>query len=71
MVGRLNLFGGNIWKYPNYNDIPFLLSGFKGQIHIWSHYADFVGNKILDSDFYDVIVPFPMEEELLRNCIFY
>ncbi|MCY1131471.1 TIGR04150 pseudo-rSAM protein [Bacteroides fragilis] len=71
VVGRLNLFGGNIWKYPNYNDTPFLLSGFKGQIHIWSHYADFVGNKILDSDFfYDVIVPFPMEEELLRNCIF-
>ena len=29
VVGRLNLFGGNIWKYPNYNDIPFVTASYQ------------------------------------------
>lgn len=69
-VGKLNLLGGDVFKYPYYNDLSSLLLDFKCQIHIWNHYANYMDNKILNPDFiYNVIVPFPMIEHLWKRCL--
>lgn len=65
-IGKLNLFGGNIFQYPHYEALLPLLTQFKGKIHIWSHYLDFVNNVNLNPNFiYNIIVPFPLEKEQL------
>lgn len=67
VVGKLNLLGGNIFQYPSFHELPDLLSGFKGQVHIWNHYANFASAEVLNPDFiYNVVVPFPVEEKLLQ-----
>ena len=65
VTGKLNLLGGNIFAYPHFNELPTLLSGFKGQVHIWNHYAHFANYKTLPSNFfYDVVIPSPMQKSL-------
>lgn len=70
VVGKLNLLGGDVLQYPHYAELPGLLSGFKGKVHIWNHYANFADVGRLGTDFiYNVVVPFPLEEELLQCAL--
>lgn len=70
VVGKLNLLGGDIFEYPYYNELKTLWMGFKGQVHLWNHYANFVDSETIVSDFiYDVIVPFPLNECSWNRCL--
>ncbi|MCD8555942.1 MAG: hypothetical protein LRY59_04805 [Bacteroides graminisolvens] len=65
-VARLNLLGGNIFKYPYYSKLSDLLANCGKQIHIWNHYANFSGEKIIFADFhYEVVITFPINYQLL------
>ena len=68
-VGKLNLLGGNIFKYPFYSVLPELLANFRGSAYFWNHYANFNDEEVIFSDFYYVVVvTFPVENKLLDCC---
>lgn len=70
VVGKLNLLGGDLFNYPHYNRLTSLLMGFRGQVHLWNHYANFANHKFIIPDFiYNVIVSFPLNEDLWNCCL--
>ncbi|GHS91638.1 hypothetical protein FACS1894203_2740 [Bacteroidia bacterium] len=69
-VGKINLLGGNILEYPCYKKLLTLLADFKDRVRIWNHYANFIDNQIVTSDFlYEVPVTFPVDKNTWKYCI--
>jgi pseudo-rSAM protein len=69
-VGKINLLGGNIMKYPYYKELPSLFAKFKERVRIWNHYANFIDCKTIISDFhYDIPVTFPVNENAWNHCL--
>ncbi|HCT95227.1 MAG TPA: hypothetical protein DIC44_10490 [Rikenellaceae bacterium] len=69
VVGKLNLIGGNVLKYPYYNELSTLFSDFSSRVHIWNHYANFTNSINIFSDFkYDIITTFPINNSVWDNC---
>ncbi|MDR0436816.1 MAG: TIGR04150 pseudo-rSAM protein [Bacteroidales bacterium] len=66
-IGRLNIIGGNIFKYPLLENIVDIFDAQKEVIHCWSHYRNFQP-KDLDVNF-DIWVDFPVSNELLKKCL--
>lgn len=70
VVGKLNLLGGDVFEYPYYKELKALLMDFKGQVHLWNHYANFVNSEKIVPDFiYDIIVPLPIDEYSWDLCL--
>lgn len=70
VVGKLNLLGGDLFNYPYYNELTSLLMGSRGQVHLWNHYTNFANHKSIIPDFiYNVIVSFPINEDLWNRCL--
>jgi pseudo-rSAM protein len=70
-VGRLNILGGNILQYPNFNDLTDLLFDFQDHIYLWIHYRNIVCDSGISPNFkYIVPVTFPIDEESFADCIF-
>ncbi len=68
-VGKINLLGGDIFKYSHFHELPEILSGFEDRTHIWSHYANYNTVKdIMPHLTHDIIVTLPYHEDLFRSC---
>lgn len=64
VVGKVNLLGGNIFKYSYFEELINLLADYKEQVHLWTHYAN-VDQKMNKTSLIcnDIIVNFPILEK--------
>jgi pseudo-rSAM protein len=70
VVGKINLLGGNLLKYPYYKELPSLFADFKERVHLWNHYTNFILCETAMPDFfYDVPVTFPVKKTTWEHCL--
>lgn len=69
-VGKINLLGGDVFRYSHYRELLGHLSGLEDRVHIWNHYAHFPRTiDALPPLAYDVVVTFPCQDDLFHSCI--
>ena len=66
-VGKVNLFGGNIFKYENFTKIYDFLELMKDVVYCFIHYENFEKNELIDSLHLELIVNFPVNENSFEN----
>lgn len=70
VVGKLNFLGGNVFEYPYYEELMNELTNYKGKIHLWNHYGNFVKHNTDNSDYvFDVVVTFPIVDFLWERFL--
>jgi pseudo-rSAM protein len=68
-TGKINILGGNIMEYPDYEKLTAILVDFGERVHIWNHYANFIQTNVPLTDFfYDIPVTFPIDKMAWNHC---
>lgn len=66
-IGKINILGGNIFKYQHIIKLQKVLESFKEIIHCYFHYRNYKANVLSDFLQIDLIVSFPFEENTFRD----
>lgn len=66
-VGKINILGGNIFKYQNIIKLQELFESFKEILHCYFHYENYEENILSDSLHTDITVNFPLKENIFKN----
>jgi pseudo-rSAM protein len=66
-VSKINILGGNILKYPNINKLQKLFDSFHELLHCYFHYKNYEANVLSDSLNLELIVNFPLKEDVFKN----
>lgn len=66
-VSKINILGGNIFKYPNINRLQKLFDSYHELLHCYFHYENYEANVLSGSLNLELIVNFPLEENVFEN----
>jgi len=66
-IVRLNVIGGDIFKYPLLKNIVDVFDNKKDTLHYWTHYRNFQFND-LDVNF-EILIDFPIDKEQFQQCL--
>ena len=66
-VGRINLLGGNIFEYSYMQQAYRLFDSFKDSLHGCFHYANYRPNVLPESLKSEIMVTFPVCEDIFNN----
>lgn len=66
-VNTINLLGGNILKYTYLSELQDLFLPFSQKIHCYVHYKNHQKHGLLDSQKLELIVTFPLDQNLFRE----
>ena len=66
-IGKINLLGGNIFKYKNFIKIYDILESMKEIIHCYIHYKIYEKDKYINTFPLELIVSFPVDEISLKR----
>ena len=69
VVGKINILGGNIFSYPELLQLNDVLANFQEFTHFYIHYKNFKKNNILDSFYIELIVNFPVDNEIINQVL--
>ena len=61
-VNTINLYGGDILAYSYINELQLLISSYPKTLHLYMHYRNYRENEFIDSQFLELIITFPMDE---------
>lgn len=73
-VSKINILGGNILLYPDWIKLKQVLGKYDYEFHFWIHYKNLAKEEsalsgFIENDKIDVIVNFPLEEQVLSKLI--
>ncbi|MCL2651546.1 MAG: TIGR04150 pseudo-rSAM protein [Candidatus Azobacteroides sp.] len=71
VVNKINIMGGNIFSYPELIKLNSVFACFREFTHFYIHYKNFKKNDISDSFFIELIVNFPIDNEVLNKVLSY
>ena len=66
-IGKINLLGGNIFKYKDIIKIHDSLNLLKNLVHCYIHYSNFEKAEFINSFYLELIVNFPIDEASFKN----
>lgn len=66
-IRKINIGGGNIFKYQYITKLQQLFESFKDIIHCYFHYENYEANVLSDSLRLDLIVNFPLKGHVFEN----
>lgn len=73
-LSRINILGGNIFLYSDWIKLRQVLKKYDCEFHFWIHYKNLGDEKntltgINSNDKLDILINFPLDEEVLSNLI--
>jgi pseudo-rSAM protein len=66
-ISKINILGGNIFKYQNINKLQRLFDSFHELFHCYFHYENYEANVLSGSLSLDLIVNFPLKENVFKK----
>ena len=68
-AGRVNILGGNVFKYNKLNELINIINPFKEIVHCCIHYKNYVKHELTDNFKTELIAAFPIDEAYLQNIL--